>query len=308
MPASSRRSTLLRMSITIALSSGLRSWLADGLQQNLSSSLMIDALIARQFDPQIAAGLVQAFFSARATGRPLPENTVRLDVAAPEYQYETPRIASGNVIRAGDREIRVLQRLQRPIVVTLSGVLSDEECERLIELAAPRILRSTVTDPRTGTTVVGDHRNSDGVFFRLRENSFIAELDQRLSALMNCPVENGEGLQVLRYGPGGQVRPHFDFLVPSNATNSESIARSGQRLSTLIVYLNDVLEGGETVFPEIGLSVVPRRGDALYFEYTNSRMQTDLKSAHAGAPVGKGEKWIVTKWMRTQRFIPAPVA
>ncbi len=294
------------MSITLALSPGLRDWLAEGLQQNLSPSLMVDALIARQFDPQIAAGLVQAFFSARAAGRPLPEHTVRLDVAAPEYQYETPRIASGNCIRAGDRQIRVLQRVQRPMVVTLAGVLDDEECERLIELAAPRLQRSTVTDPRTGTTVVGDHRNSDGVFFRLRENPFIAQLDERLSALMNCPVENGEGLQVLRYGPGGQVRPHFDFLVPSNATNSESIARSGQRLSTLIVYLNDVLEGGETVFPEIGLSVVPRRGNALYFEYTNSRMQTDLKSAHAGAAVGKGEKWIVTKWMRTRRFVSAP--
>jgi prolyl 4-hydroxylase len=294
------------MSITLALSSGLRDWLADGLQQNLPASLMIDALIARQFDPQVAAGLVQAFFSAHAAGRPLPERVVRLDVAAPEYQYETPRIASGNIIRAGDREIRVLQRLQRPIVVTLAGVLSDEECERLIELATSRLRPSTLTDPRTGSTVVGDYRNSDGTFFRLRENPFVAKLDERISALMNCPVENGEGLQVLRYGPGGQVRPHFDFLVPSNATNSESIARSGQRLSTLIVYLNDVLEGGETVFPEIGLSVVPRRGDALYFEYTNSRMQTDLKSAHAGAPVGKGEKWIVTKWMRTQHFIPAP--
>lgn len=293
------------MSITLALSPGLRAWLSDGLQQNLSPQLMVDALIARQFDPKIAGGLVEAFFSARAAGRPLPEHMVRLDVAAPEYQYETPRIASGNTIRAGDREIRVLQRLQRPIVVTLAGVLTGEECERLIELSAPRLQRSTVTDPRTGTTVSGNHRNSDGMFFRLRENSFIAQLDERLSALMNCPVENGEGLQVLRYTPGGEVRPHFDFLVPSNATNAESIARSGQRVSTLIVYLNDVLEGGETVFPELGLSVVPRRGDALYFEYTNSRMQTDLKSAHAGAPVGKGEKWVVTKWMRARRFVSA---
>lgn len=291
------------MSITLAISSGLRAWLTDGLRQNLSPTLMVDALIARQFDPQVATGLVTAFFGARAAGQPLPEHTVRLDVPAPKYEYEAPRIASGNVIRAGDREVRVLQRLQRPIVVTLASVLTDDECERLIELAAPRLQRSTVTDPRTGKTVAGDHRNSDGMFFRLRENSFVAQLDERLSGLMNCPVENGEGLQVLRYMPGGEVRPHFDFLVPSNATNSESIARSGQRLSTLIVYLNDVLEGGETVFPEVGLSVVPRRGDAVYFEYTNSRMQTDRASAHAGAPVGKGEKWIVTKWMRTQRFI-----
>ena len=295
------------MSITVALSSGLRDWLADGLEQNRSPAAMVEALIARQFDPQVATGLVQAFVNARAGGRPLPENTVRLDVTAPEYQYETPRIAPGNIIRAGDREIRVLQRLQRPVVVTLARVLSEEECERLIGLATPRLQRSTVTDPRTGTTTAADYRNSDSMFFRLQEDPFIAQLDQRFAALMNCPVENGEGLQVLHYEQGGHYRPHFDFLVPSNATNSESIARSGQRLSTLIVYLNDVLEGGETVFPEIGLSVVPRRGDALYFEYTNSRLQTDVKTAHGGAPVGKGEKWIVTKWMRTRRFVSAPL-
>lgn len=308
MSASCQRSNIPRMSITIAVSSGLRAWLADGLQHNRPPIVMIDALIARQFDPQVAKGLVQAFVNAHAGGGPLPEHTVRLDVPAPEYQYETPRIAPGNVIRAGDREIRVLLRLQRPIVVTLAKVLSDAECEHLIELATPRLRRSTVTDPQSGTKGAADYRNSDGMFFRLRESPFIAELDERFAALMGCPVENGEGLQVLHYGPGGHYRPHFDFLVPSSATNSESIARSGQRLSTLIVYLNDVLEGGETVFPEIGLSVVPRRGDALYFEYSNSRMQVDQKSAHGGAPVGKGEKWIVTKWMRTRRFVSAPSA
>ena len=295
------------MSITVALSSGLRAWLTDGLEQNRSPATMVEALIARQFDPRVANGLVQAFVSARASGGPLPEHTVRLDVPAPEYQYEAPRIAPGNIISAGDREIRVLQRLQRPVVVTLASVLNNEECERLIGLATPRLRRSTVTDPRTGATTSADYRNSDSMFFRLREDPFITQLDERFAALMNCPVENGEGLQVLHYSQGGHYRPHFDFLVPSNATNAESIARSGQRLSTLIVYLNDVLEGGETVFPEIGLSVVPRRGDALYFEYTNSRLQTDVKTAHGGAPVGKGEKWIVTKWMRTRHFVSAPL-
>lgn len=266
---------------------------------------MVEALIARQFDPQVAKGLVHAFASAHASGDPLPEHTVRLDVPAPEYRYETPRIASGHIIRAADREIRVLQRLQRPVVVTLAGVLSDEECEQLIALATPRLRRSTVTDPQTGAKTAAEYRDSDGMFFRLGENPFIAQLDARFAALMNGPVENGEGLQVLHYGPGGHFRPHFDFLVPSNATNSESIARSGQRLSTLIVYLNDVVEGGETVFPEIGLSVIPRRGDAVYFEYTNSLMQVDVKSAHGGAPVGKGEKWVATKWMRARRFVSA---
>jgi prolyl 4-hydroxylase len=294
-----------RMPITVALSPGLRDWFDESLKQNRSPANMIETLVARKIDTQIATGLVHTFVNLHAQGMPLPERSVRLEITAPEYQYETPRIAPGNVIRAGDREIRVLHRLQRPIVVTLARVLADEECERLIELATPRLQRSTMTDPRTGMNVAADSRTSDGMFFRPQENPFIARLEERFSGLMNCPIENGEGLQVLHYGPGGESRPHFDFLVPSNTANSESISRSGQRLSTLIVYLNDVPEGGETVFPEIGFSVVPRRGDALYFEYTNSRMQVDVSSAHGGAPVVRGEKWIATKWMRTRRFVSA---
>jgi prolyl 4-hydroxylase len=293
------------MTITVALSTGLRDWITDNVQRGNSPTAMVEALVNQKFEPRVARGLVDAFVSAHAAGTPPPEHTVKLEMAAPEYRYETPRIAPGNVIRAADAEIRVLQRLERPVIVLLEGVLSGPECTSLIELARPRLRRSTVVDPRVGKNTVADYRSSEGMFFRLGETALIAQLDQRISALMNCPVENGEGLQVLRYGPGDQYPPHFDFKIPSNATNSESIARSGQRLSTLIVYLNDVPQGGETVFPVVGLSVTPRRGNALYFEYTNSHMQVDQKSLHAGAPVTQGEKWIVTKWMRARRFISA---
>jgi prolyl 4-hydroxylase len=293
------------MSITVTLSTGLRNWITDNLQRGNSPTAMIEALVNQKFEPQVARGLVDAFVSARTAGNPPPEHTVKLDVVAPEYQYEKPRIVPGNVIRAADAEIRVLQRLERPVIVLLEGVLSGPECAALIELARPRLQRSTVIDPRTGTNTVADYRNSEGMFFRVGETALIAQLDQRIAALMGCPEENGEGLQVLRQPEGGHFAPHFDFLIPSNATNSDSIARSGQRLSTLIVYLNDVPRGGETVFPMVGLSVTPRRGNAIYFEYTNSHMQVDQKSLHAGAPVTRGEKWVVTKWMRARRFISA---
>lgn len=67
--------------------------------------------------------------------------------------------------------------------------------------------------------------------------------------------------------------------------------------------LNDVADGGETVFPEIGLSVVPRRGHAVYFSYCNSRNQVDPRTLHGGAPVRCGEKRIATKWLRQLRRV-----
>jgi len=233
----------------------------------------------------------------------LAEDSIPIGLEENEFLYETARLARDNVLDAGDRQVAVLLRLEQPVVAVLGGVLSHEECEELIELARPRLARSTVVDPLTGVNATADYRNSEGMFFRLEETSFIRRLDRRISHLMNAPLENGEGLQVLRYGPGGHSAPHFDFLLPSNT--EASLGRSGQRMSTLIIYLNDVPRGGETGFPAIGLSVSPRRGNAVYFEYANSRQQLDGKSLHAGAPVIEGEKWVLTKWMRTRRFVPA---
>jgi prolyl 4-hydroxylase len=114
---------------------------------------------------------------------------------------------------------------------------------------------------------------------------------------MNGPSDHGERLQVLNYKPGAEYKPHFDYF----PKGSPSLEKNGQRVSTLIVYLNDVQEGGATTFPTIGLSVIPKRGSAVYFEYGNSLGQVDPLTFHAGAPVIKGEKWVVTQWMSERK-------
>ena len=223
----------------------------------------------------------------------------------PEFVYETPTIPATARIQTSDRSLRVLSYCESPGLVILGDLLSLAECAQLIELARPRLLPSTLVDPYTGQDVVSAERTSLGMFFQLRESTFIAKLDRRCSELMRRPIENGEGFQVLCYPTGAESKPHFDFLQPSNDANRASIARSGQRVSTLIAYLNDVEQGGETVFPELGLSVVPQPGNAVYFEYGNSRSQVDPRSLHAGNPVLSGEKWVITKWMRERRFVSA---
>jgi prolyl 4-hydroxylase len=70
----------------------------------------------------------------------------------------------------------------------------------------------------------------------------------------------------------------------------------------LILYLNDVDQGGETIFPSIHLSVVPKKGAAIYFEYCNAAGHVDPSTLHGGAPVLAGEKWIATKWMRQRKY------
>lgn len=293
------------MSMHVNFSPELRTWILHNLNRGCAVENLVESMVAQGFEAWVAHGLVEAFVDAINKGVQPPTDSVVLDSMLAEYRYETPRLAPGPVIRTGDRDILVLLRLEQPVIALLESVFSDEECGQLIELARDRLRPSTIVDPVTGEDKVAAHRDSEGMFFELEETPFIARLDRRISEVMNSPIENGEGLQVLRYGPSAKNTPHFDFLAPSNQANRDSLARSGQRISTMVIYLNDVASGGETVFPEIGLSVLPKKGNGVYFEYANSQRQVDPRSVHAGAPVLAGEKWAVTKWIREKRFIPA---
>ena len=281
-------------------------WISSNLERDCRPGDLVAGMVAQKFDPRIAAGIVNAFVLARQSGQPAPVDAVEIDAMADEYRHERPRMNwTDGHIQTSDRPVTVILRLDRPVAAVLGGVLSGAECAQVIELARPRMEPSTIVDPATGKNITAGHRNSEGMFFRLNETPLIAALDRRLSELMNSPVDHGEGMQVLRYGPGAQNTPHYDALMPSNTANIASIARSGNRISTLLVYLNDVEHGGETAFPEVGLSVSACKGNAVYFENCNSRGQFDPLSVHTGAPVRQGEKWAMVKWMREKTFRPA---
>jgi prolyl 4-hydroxylase len=278
-------------------------WLTQSLDRGQTPQALLDTMRRQGMDARAARAIVGAFVDARGRGQPAPVDHVELP------GHETPaapaRLAPGTRLRAAGREILVHARADDPVFATLGNVLDADECAALIGMARPRLKPSTLVDPATGLDIVSDRRTSYGMFFRPAENDFIAALDRRLSALMNQPPENGEGLQVLHYPAGGGSEPHFDYLQPTNAANRESVSRSGQRVSTLVTYLNDVPAGGQTVFPVLGWAVSPLRGNAVYFEYCDEAGRVDPRSLHASAPVTRGEKWVATKWMRQRRFVPA---
>jgi prolyl 4-hydroxylase len=278
-------------------------WLTGNLDRGQGPSALVDTLRRQGMEEHAAAAIVAAWVDARGRGAAPPVDCIELpdEPAA----ASVARLAPGTRLAAGDREIVVHMRTEDPVCAALGNVLDADECRTLIELARPRLAPSTLVDPKTGRDIVSDKRTSLGMFFRLEENGFIARLDRRLSLLMNLPLENGEGLQVLHYPTGAGSDPHFDYLQPTSAANRESIQRSGQRVSTLVTYLNDVPAGGQTIFPALGWATSPLRGNAVYFEYGDERGQVDARSLHASAPVTQGEKWVVTKWMRQRRFVPA---
>jgi prolyl 4-hydroxylase len=200
---------------------------------------------------------------------------------------------NGHKIKTEDREINIIARFEEPLVVVLGSVLDDEECEALIQLSKDLLQRSKIGS----TKEVSDIRTSSGAFLTDVKNHILARVEKRVSAIMGIPIEHGEGLHILNYKPGQEYKEHLDYFAPT------SKAVKNNRISTLVLYLNDVEEGGTTFFPKLNLTVCPQKGTAVYFEYFYNDSIINELTLHAGAPVVKGEKWIATQWMRRQKVI-----
>ena len=276
-----------------------RQWLQDALEAGNTPASLLATMLEHQFDPQVARETV-----IELTLGPSATDGAPAQVA--HYTSDIVRLPEGNVIHTPDRDVRVLVRLSRPVVAVFDQVLNERECETFRQMAANRLVRSKVVESGSGRHTVMDYRTSDGAYFSPNESDFITRLERRVAALMNWPAANGEGFQVMRYGVGGEYRPHYDYFVPSDSGSALHLKQGGQRVSTLIIYLNDVEEGGETLFPAINFSYVPRKGQALYFEYCNKAGALDPLTLHGGAAVKRGEKWIATQWMRQNEFKRTP--
>lgn len=188
--------------------------------------------------------------------------------------------------------------LSNPKAAVYEKFLSEAECALLVWMARDKLQRSTVVDNSNGGAYVDDNRTSSGMSFTVGENAVIQHIEAKISALTGYPIENGEGIQVLRYQPGQQYKPHYDYFDPSSPGVSAQL--DNNRVCTFLMYLNTPENGGATVFPDAGVSVAARQGNALMFEY--STPTPDTKTLHGGAPVLKGEKWIATKWIRRNKY------
>ena len=272
-------------------------WIHTNIQRGCTPQSLIEVLVANQFDPLLAAAEV-----AKINRQLLA--AVSSSAQQEAYIYETSRIEAGNTLVLKDRIVQVVTRLAKPEIVVLADFLSAEECEELIRQSRAKVVPSTTVNPGTGDADVIADRSSFGTYFTLEENDLISALDRRIERLTKLPLANGEGIQILHYPVGGEYKAHFDYFPPSDPGSAPHLAHGGQRVATLVMYLNDVEAGGETYFPDAGgLTVVPRTGSAVYFSYCNSRGQVDAATLHGGAPVRAGEKWIATKWIRQHAYV-----
>jgi prolyl 4-hydroxylase len=219
-----------------------------------------------------------------STGKPAPRGLRTKHPEAPEVSVD-------------GHTIQIPLSVEAPMLRVLDGMLTEQECAELIELARPRLQRALTVDS-DGKHQVDHRRTSEGMFFTLNELPLVGRIEQRLASLLGVPANHGEGLQILHYLPGQEYEPHYDWFDPEQPGYGAITAVGGQRIASVVMYLNTPAQGGGTAFPEIGLTVTARRGSAVYFAYEGG----DRSSLHAGLPVLRGEKWIATKWLRERPY------
>jgi prolyl 4-hydroxylase len=286
-----------RQAAVQAVTPQLRQWIIEQAQAGCRPEDVLAAMRASGWQEDVAIRALEDTLSGHLQAAP---TTPAAQPAAASRVPEPALATEPTTLWAGDREVQVLLQLPLPRVVLFGGLLSEQECDELVALATPRMARSETVVGATGGSEVNEVRTSDGMFFGVGEHPLCERIERRIAKLLNWPVENGEGLQVLHYRPGAQYEPHYDYFDPEQPGASTILARGGQRVGTLVMYLNTPEAGGATVFPDIGLQVAPRKGNAVFFSY--SRPHPSTRTLHAGAPVLAGEKWVATKWMRERVF------
>ena len=188
-----------------------------------------------------------------------------------------------------------------PILYVVDNFLSNVECDAFIEASEGRLQPSTVIN--LDNEFQHENRTSENCWIEHDANDIVHEVSKRFSILVQMPIRNAEQYKLVYYKKGAQYKPHFDSFDYETEDGKKYWEPGGQRMITVIAYLNDVEEGGETGFPELGINIPPKKGDAVVFHNTltndtATHPKINPRSLHGGMPVIKGEKWMVNLWFR----------
>ncbi len=274
-------------------------WIAENLSRGCAEAEMVRVMVDNGFDGGFAGAAISVI---RDMAKRVRDANIDIGAIA-GYRCEPIRLPDSGSVQVANRSVGIGFVMADPNIALLEGLLDDDECAELIEQSRGKLKRSEVVNRKTGDFEVNPVRTSEGTHFARGETELVARLEARIAAVTGIPVDCGEPLQILHYQVGGEYLAHHDYFEPSDPGSAVHMAAGGQRVATLVIYLNDVPLGGATRFPNLDLAVRARQGNAVYFEYCNSDSELDERCLHAGLPVEQGEKWIATKWLRQSAYV-----
>jgi hypothetical protein len=186
-----------------------------------------------------------------------------------------------------------------PLIRSFPNFLSPAVCGWLIERARPLLSRALIYEGVTKKTLAHPARTNNAAMFNLLDTDFVCVLmERRICSCLGVPFGHLEAPAVLHYAEGQEITEHFDFVDPNVPDYDQEITRRGQRVVTFLVYLNDDYSGGETEFPRLDISHKGQAGEGLFFSNALADGSSDLRTLHAGRPTMRGQKWIVSQFVR----------
>lgn len=187
-------------------------------------------------------------------------------------------------------------------VKEIPNFLTPEECDTIIQIANTQLEPSKIYTDKSDE-VINKHRTSEQAWLDDTDHNIIAKISNTTSSITKKPTKNQESLQVVKYSTGGFFLPHYDTCMGKEESCKRMNGTAGPRHATLIVYLNDDFEGGETIFPNINKTIKPEKGKAVLFYTTDENGNLLTESLHGGNPIISGNKWICNKWVRINEFL-----
>jgi len=180
----------------------------------------------------------------------------------------------------------------------IHGILTPDECDYIIKKAETTFSRSTVV----GIEGPDESRTSETAWLP-KDDPVARKVLEKACALTGKTYENTEELQVVRYKPGTYYREHHDACCDDSEACSLFENKGGQRVGTLLVYLNDEFSDGETHFPALNLKIKAPPGSAIFFRPLGSEDKCHPKALHAGLPISSGTKYVCNAWVRENNFV-----
>ncbi len=188
-----------------------------------------------------------------------------------------------------------------PLVVVVDDFVTPAETRHLINQARQGLTRGKVTGDEG--TKISAGRTGRVTWIKHDKTPIVRGLVKRVSDVVGIPVSHAESLQVVHYAEDQEYRAHHDSWDLSTEKGQTRTAKSGQRLVTALMYLNEVEAGGATGFPKLKLEVEPVPGRMVLFHNTTERGDLHVKSLHGGLPVIAGEKWACNLWFRAEPYV-----
>ena len=170
--------------------------------------------------------------------------------------------------------------------------------EWLISRAAEQLLPAVAYCAHAGAVSTA----SEFEFGAQQRDVVLAIMQERAARLTQVSVERHEPPNVISYEPGQEFRLHADFLDPNIVELHAELRHLGQRVATIVTYLNEDFEGAETYFPKAGVKFRGGTGDAIAFVNVGNDGKPDTNTHHAGLPPTSGRKWVLSQWIRSKPF------